>query len=328
MIGKYEIVVENAYIKYEFSVCRNITIVRGDSATGKTTLVEMIRAYNEEDDTGIEIHCEKPLSVVYGRDWKGQLERSSGHILFIDEQNRFVRSVEFAEMLKKSDNYFVIVTREKVSTLPYSVTEIYGIRTRGKYAGLVGEYTANEFYRIYGEMPSLEFAPDIIITEDSNSGFEFWNNVIGRDRCLSAMGKTNVLEKLKKNEKKGVNYLIVVDGAAFGSEIEELIQYIKYRNRDVKVYAPESFEYLILTSGIFNSKEITEKCRNTYSYADSSKYMSWEQFYTSLLVEETVGTQMQYRKQKLNQYYLSERNRKLILEELPDNLVIASKDLG
>lgn len=42
MIGKYKIVVENEFLKFEFTIRRNITIVRGDSATGKTTLIEMI----------------------------------------------------------------------------------------------------------------------------------------------------------------------------------------------------------------------------------------------------------------------------------------------
>ena len=57
----------------------------------------------------------------------------------------------------------MIISREKLSELPYSVDEIFGIRTRGKYAGLVGEYTTNEFYRIYGNRPTDIFEPDVII---------------------------------------------------------------------------------------------------------------------------------------------------------------------
>ena len=153
MLGKYNILVENAYIRYEFEITRNITVIRGQSATGKTTLIEMIREYNEQEDTGIRVQCEKPLTVLYGRDWMNMLINISGSIVFIDEQSRFVKSVEFAEAIKGSDNYYVIVTREKLSELPYSITEIYGIRTSGKYAGLTGEYTKNEFFRIYGENP-------------------------------------------------------------------------------------------------------------------------------------------------------------------------------
>ena len=120
MLGKYNILVENAYIRYEFEITRNITVIRGQSATGKTTLIEMIREYNEQEDTGIRVQCEKPLTVLYGRDWMNRLINISGSIVFIDEQSRFVKSVEFAEAIKDSDNYYVIVTREKLSDTYYN----------------------------------------------------------------------------------------------------------------------------------------------------------------------------------------------------------------
>ena len=42
MKGKYEIVVKNNRLHYEFEIKRNITILRGDSATGKTTLIRQL----------------------------------------------------------------------------------------------------------------------------------------------------------------------------------------------------------------------------------------------------------------------------------------------
>ena len=58
MTGAYQVVVQNRKIKFDFEIRRNITILRGDSATGKTTLVEMIREYEElGPDSGIELHC-------------------------------------------------------------------------------------------------------------------------------------------------------------------------------------------------------------------------------------------------------------------------------
>ena len=65
----------------------------------------------------------------------------------------------------------------------------------------------------------------------------------------------------------------------------------------------ESFEYLILKSGLI-------KCDlgvidQTYDYADSTKYISWEQFYTDKLSEETRNTNHQYSKTRLNDFYKS-----------------------
>ena len=56
MKGKHKIVVKNNRLHYEFEIKRNITIIKGDSATGKTTLINMIRQFaNLGNASGIEI---------------------------------------------------------------------------------------------------------------------------------------------------------------------------------------------------------------------------------------------------------------------------------
>lgn len=150
MKGKYKIIIQNKKIKYEFEIRRNITVIRGDSATGKTTLVDMVREYYENGiNSGIQLNSAKECAVLEGRNWKTQLKEFSDSILFIDEGNEFVTSKDFAAEIQNTDNYYVIVSRERLSTLPYSVEEIYGIRTSGKYGSL--KQTFNEFFRIYSK---------------------------------------------------------------------------------------------------------------------------------------------------------------------------------
>ena len=150
MVGKYEIEVSNNRVTFFMEIKRNITIIQGDSATGKTTLVDMIQEYLlNGSDTGISLVCDCPCRVLAGNTWKEQLAGIENSIVFIDEGNRFVASAEFAKMIKGSDNYYVIVTREALDNLPYSVTEIYGIKSSGKYGFLEPVY--HEMYRIYGE---------------------------------------------------------------------------------------------------------------------------------------------------------------------------------
>lgn len=150
MKGSYEIIVSNAKVRYDFTIRRNITIIKGNSATGKTTLVEMIREYYESgEDSGIQLQCKKNCRVLAGRDWKQLLGTMHDSIIFIDEDNAFLPTPEFAEAVRESDNYYVIVTREGLPNLPYSVEEIYGIRESGKYASL--KQTYNELYHIYGK---------------------------------------------------------------------------------------------------------------------------------------------------------------------------------
>lgn len=60
MKGTYRVTIQNKKIKYDFEIRRNITVIRGDSATGKTTLVDMVREYYENGAaSGVVQHCEK-----------------------------------------------------------------------------------------------------------------------------------------------------------------------------------------------------------------------------------------------------------------------------
>lgn len=74
MKGKYRIIVTAKRLRYDFEIRRNITIIRGDSATGKTTLVDMIQEYvNNPSGTPVEVSCDKSCYVLFGRLWKEYL---------------------------------------------------------------------------------------------------------------------------------------------------------------------------------------------------------------------------------------------------------------
>ena len=71
MKGKYHIIVQNNKVKFEFDIKRNITIVRGDSATGKTTLVSLIDTYDRLGvDSGIEVLCKKRCLTINNSNWE------------------------------------------------------------------------------------------------------------------------------------------------------------------------------------------------------------------------------------------------------------------
>ena len=74
MKGKHRIIVSTKRLKYDFEIRRNLTVIRGDSATGKTTLVDMIREYvNNPSGTPVELTCDKKCYVLEGSLWKEQL---------------------------------------------------------------------------------------------------------------------------------------------------------------------------------------------------------------------------------------------------------------
>lgn len=81
MKGKHRVVVKNNKLHYDFEIKRNITIIKGDSATGKTTLINMIRQFsNLGNSSGIEVLCDVPCRVLEGIDWKLILQNISGNI--------------------------------------------------------------------------------------------------------------------------------------------------------------------------------------------------------------------------------------------------------
>lgn len=89
MKGKHRIIVQNNRLHYEFEIKRNITIIQGDSATGKTTLINMLRqAESLGASSGIDVVCGVPCRILEGQSWKLILENSSGNIFFIDEEKR------------------------------------------------------------------------------------------------------------------------------------------------------------------------------------------------------------------------------------------------
>ena len=84
------------------------------------------QARHYEDSSGIELISEVPCKVLYRDNWKWSVEEAADTIFFIDDGNVFVTTEEFADAVKRSDSYFVIVIRENLYHLPYSTDEIYG----------------------------------------------------------------------------------------------------------------------------------------------------------------------------------------------------------
>ena len=314
MKGIHKVVVGTKYLKYEFELRRNLTIIRGDSATGKTTLVDMIRTHMNDGESGpVTLNCDKSCYVVEGNLWKGQLDNIQDSIVFIDEGNEFVKTKDFARAIQQTDNYYVIVTREGLPALPYSVEEVYGIRTSGKYGTLKRSY--HSFYRIYPDSTTEKIKPEKILTEDSNSGYQFFDAVCTEHQmqCDTANGKSNVFSYLKVHKDEKI--LVIADGAAFGPEMDRVLQLVQTR-KNLALYLPESFEWLILSSGILKDAEIVQILRTPSNYIDSKKYFSWERYFTELLTEKTSRTYLNYTKKTLNEAYLNDGTKNAILRQM------------
>ena len=309
MRGSYWFKAKSKKVLFEFSIRRNITVIKGDSATGKTTLLHILYEYLRiGKQSGYSVSTNTAYYVYIrdevGRDWKDALYPLKNTVIFIEENNDFIFTEEFASFVKKSGNYFVLVTRAPLKMLPYSIHEIYEIITDGKRTDIKESY--HEFKEIYSNYPILENNKiQNVVTEDSNSGYQFWTKALVGSKVISSNGNANIIKQVKNLESGDT--LVIADGAAFGSLIESCLSSFRTQtNRRISLWMPESFEYLILKSGVLRNEELISILNNVSQYVESEKYESWENFFTELLITLTADGVERYSKNVLNAYYLQE----------------------
>lgn len=325
MIGKHHIVVESPRLKYEFTIQRNLTIIQGDSATGKTTLVDLLRDYARNGNNGtIKLSSDKPCVVFEGNEnnWREYLVLFQKSIIFIDEGYSFIRTREFADQIRGTDNYYVLVTRDSLPCLPYSIHEVYGIRTSGRYH--FPEQIYHEFYPIYENKNTGNQIDDtqntVFIAEDSKAGFQFLErSCSGYKNCISAKGNSNVYSIMRKESKEKL-LIVIADGAAFGAYIEKVMSLSVIRG-NVILFFPESFEWLILKSGVVEFAGLESVLEKPCEYIESAQYFSWERFFTDLLQKITRNDSVkEYHKDFLASFYTEGKNRDRILAVFPKEI--------
>ena len=202
MKGSYWFKAKSKRVFFEFSIRRNITVIKGDSATGKTTLLHILYEHLRVGrQSGYAVSTNAAYYVYLrdevGRDWRDALHPLKNTVIFIEENNAFVFTEEFASFVKNSGNYFVFVTRTPLKMLPYSIHEIYEIITDGKRTDIKESY--HEFKEILsGVIKSDKLAqilsdvPEYVACEKYESWESFFTTLL---ILLTADG----IEKYSKN---------------------------------------------------------------------------------------------------------------------------------
>lgn len=319
MRGEHLVIVRNNKVQIKLPIRRNLTILQGKSATGKTTLVDLIAQYEAlGESSGVTINCDAPCRVLAGVTWRRDLADIENSIVFIDEDNAFMKTHEFAHAARHSSNYYVLIAREALPQLPYSVDEIYGLknttRSSSKYPAYKRVYTS--VYRVFGSTTFTGERPELVIVEDSNSGHEFFSALCAKSGvpCVSAGGKSNIYRLLRERPEGEI--LVIADGAAFGAEMAYVTSLTRFKK--IRLFLPESFEWLVLSSSLFDDVGTREMLLHPSDHIESSEFFSWEQFFTKELIERASGSYLAYSKRGLNEVYLHPREFNAIAEELPE----------
>ena len=160
--------------------------------------------------------------------------------------------------------------------------------------------------------------PDAAVVEDSKSGYQFYNALCNRlgIPCYTATGVANLKRTI--HECPEHNILAIGDGAAFGPYIEKVLGQRVYKN--VRLFLPESFEWTLLRSGLIPSGDIPKILEDPSSYIESRDYLSWERFFTDVLVKYSADTRYAYKKARFNEQYLKPQAMNAVSKVLPECL--------
>lgn len=78
MRGEHLVTVRNNKVQIKLPIRRNLTILKGRSATGKSTLIDLVGQFDElGPDSGVVVSCDVPCKVLSGKNWQRDLD--SGH---------------------------------------------------------------------------------------------------------------------------------------------------------------------------------------------------------------------------------------------------------
>lgn len=274
-------------VQYELEFDRNITVIRGNGATGKTTLVDAMYMWLEEDFDTVKIESDCKIDVLRHKRNPEYIEKfrgTSNTLFFIDEGYQYLGCEDFAREFYASGNYLVVIDRSGAfKGLSYAIGAIYVLETTHNGRQYI---TRLKHKYVNGD---VEISPTVILTEDQGSGYELLKRMFSC-RIESAKGKDNIPSKMEEfcNER----LYTIVDGAAFGSRVSQCIQML---SENVLLFAPESFEYLCLKCKPFYS-QFKKYLNSPSDYIDITRHTSWEQYFTYLLNKGLNRYGMSYKK--------------------------------
>lgn len=240
-------------LTYDLTIERKFTVIVGESGKGKTTLCEIIDALNQERDmygTSVTITYEGEPRLVHLRDLDDlhKFEDLVGCVLFIDEQSPILSLGELPSYLMRTNNWVVFITREVLNVVPISEDAVLEIRADSN-----GLHT---FEKVLDDaLPSTSDVPELIICEDSKSGYLFLREIDSVARTIeivTAMGKDNIPYELKKWYKQGYRrILIVYDKIAFAYTLKQVLLSAEiFEGLQVSAINWDCFEAYILDSGV------------------------------------------------------------------------------
>lgn len=260
------------FVEYRLRVASKVTVIRGDSASGKTVLKE----YVCDSKSAIEKPCPVIEYIpVDGVDPVAILSAyEKGSIVFLDEdavaemvENRKLNAAWHLPL------YFVLITRLPLDDIQFGLSDVYKLQTE------TGVTTTVPMYPKFDKLPDAE----IYVSEDSGSGNQYWSAYL---QTADPMGGNRGWNNCGDG-------CLIMDGSALGSEIDKVLDAGK------QSFAPQSFEYLLL-------RHYTKLTAEDFVHLLRPDHLTYERLFDSLCCSTVEYLGFKYSKRSLPKCVLRE----------------------
>lgn len=278
------------YKEYDVNLeLRNkITLLRGDSATGKTKLVELIAAIDSLGRTDI-IESSRDIIPLGPKNTGPFLDNK----IYITDEVNSSTSVDFARNIKECNSNFIIINRDSLYSLNYGALDIYAMtKVNGKIKAF------KKYENIENKDIFNRDAQNLI--EDSRSGYQFYDSIL-KD-VKSTNGASNIIDNISKNRIQN----IILDEFSIGPYFDD-IEKLSNEN-GIGIVLQGSFEDL-LNKSLFQVTETEYTLRNVSGLEQSAEIKCKNNF---------EGIYKSYNKSKLNNWILEKPQKDVILEKLQE----------
>lgn len=240
--------VSSKRVDYVFEINSKWTILRGDTSTGKTTLVQLLKGAHAKIESGELVFRPLPrLDSLDWEDWERAILRVDENTVFYEDEDDLGNiSLKMQGVFVKSSAAFLLVCRDTLPGIPHAVSDLCEVvvtRKDGKITNTLVpvKFNAATDTTIYGMYKTL-------CTEDSKSGFIFFYSYL--HRVVSAFGKDKIPDLIEHS----VRTLYLVDACGFGPTYYRSMGALDHSGTNGIKFI-ESFEALVLRSDFL---QITE----------------------------------------------------------------------
>lgn len=230
-------IIVNGRSRYEIEITLPLTLIVGNSGTGKSTLANFL------DSKSSVITSPYKFTKLVPKDpdisWETYFTRYTGNIVgFADENQEYIYETDFQRNAAKYGANLLLISRDQFSHMPYGANNVFIVESDDGFMHTVRPILET----IPKPVPPYKF----LVTEDKKSGYTFFSKFV--QNIISADGRCNLYGMMYSYS----NAVFVADAVGLGSEAVRLKTALE-ENRTNTLFLIDSFEEMVLHSYLFNS---------------------------------------------------------------------------